>query len=105
MCALLNDLFGVQSRGGCQCAGPYSQRLLGISLPNTRAVETELLRKHELLRPGFSRFSLAYVNSDQEVGEWDRGEGGGGGGGGGKLIGYAQGYILVCVWPGVVALS
>ena len=23
--ALLNDLFGVQSRGGCACAGPYAQ--------------------------------------------------------------------------------
>lgn len=67
VCALLNDLFGVQSRGGCQCAGPCSQRLLGLSLPDTRAVEAELLCKHELLRPGFSRFSLSYVNSDQEA--------------------------------------
>ena len=23
--ALLNDLFGIQSRGGCACAGPYAQ--------------------------------------------------------------------------------
>lgn len=28
--ALLNDLFGVQARGGCACAGPYAQDLLGI---------------------------------------------------------------------------
>ncbi len=27
--ALLNDLFGIQSRGGCACAGPYAQHLLG----------------------------------------------------------------------------
>ena len=27
---LLNDLFGIQSRGGCSCAGPYGHRLLGI---------------------------------------------------------------------------
>lgn len=67
VCALLNDLFGVQSRGGCQCAGPYSQSLLGMSLADTRAVEAELLHKHELLRPGFSRLSLSYVNSDREV--------------------------------------
>ncbi|CAM9955666.1 unnamed protein product, partial [Ectocarpus fasciculatus] len=67
VCALLNDLFGVQSRGGCQCAGPYSQLLLGLSLPDTRAVEAELLRKHELLRPGFSRLSLSFVNSDREA--------------------------------------
>ncbi|CAN0346827.1 unnamed protein product, partial [Ectocarpus sp. 13 AM-2016] len=67
VCALLNDLFGVQSRGGCQCAGPYSQLLLGLSLLDTRAVEAELLRKHELLRPGFSRLSLSFVNSDREA--------------------------------------
>ena len=27
--ALLNDLFGIQARGGCSCAGPYGHRLLG----------------------------------------------------------------------------
>ena len=25
--ALLNDLFGIQARGGCSCAGPYGQVL------------------------------------------------------------------------------
>ena len=28
--ALLNDLFGIQSRAGCSCAGPYGHRLLDI---------------------------------------------------------------------------
>ncbi len=28
---LLNDLFGIQARGGCACAGPYGHRLLNIS--------------------------------------------------------------------------
>src|SRR5690606_2290512 len=26
--AMLNDVFGIQSRGGCSCAGPYGHRLL-----------------------------------------------------------------------------
>ncbi|KAL4088140.1 hypothetical protein PRIC1_012567 [Phytophthora ramorum] len=26
VCALLNDLFGIQARGGCQCAGPFAGR-------------------------------------------------------------------------------
>jgi selenocysteine lyase/cysteine desulfurase len=30
---LLNDLFGVQSRAGCACSGPYAQALLGIDAP------------------------------------------------------------------------
>ena len=25
VCTLLNDLFGIQARGGCSCAGPYAQ--------------------------------------------------------------------------------
>ena len=25
VCAVLNDLFGVQARGGCACAGPYAE--------------------------------------------------------------------------------
>lgn len=29
--ALLNDLFGIQSRGGCACAGPYGHVLLNIN--------------------------------------------------------------------------
>ena len=31
--AVLSDLFGVQCRGGCSCAGPYGHRLLGIDDP------------------------------------------------------------------------
>jgi len=27
---LINDLFGIQSRAGCSCAGPYGHALLGI---------------------------------------------------------------------------
>ncbi|RWW46891.1 hypothetical protein BHE74_00047154 [Ensete ventricosum] len=29
---LLNDLFGVQARGGCACAGPYGHHLLGVDM-------------------------------------------------------------------------
>lgn len=28
---LLNDLFGIQTRAGCLCAGPYAQHLLSMS--------------------------------------------------------------------------
>ena len=30
--ALLNDIFGIQARGGCSCAGPYGHELLDLSL-------------------------------------------------------------------------
>jgi len=68
VCALLNDLFGIQCRGGCQCAGPYAQRLLGLGPVNNAAVEQSLLQdKAEVLRPGFSRLSLPYTLSLAEV--------------------------------------
>ncbi|ORZ29369.1 pyridoxal phosphate-dependent transferase [Catenaria anguillulae PL171] len=35
---LLNDLFGIQSRSGCMCAGPYSHYLLGIDDAGLQAV-------------------------------------------------------------------
>ena len=34
--ALLNDLFGIQCRGGCSCAGPYGHRLLDIGIERAR---------------------------------------------------------------------
>jgi selenocysteine lyase/cysteine desulfurase len=67
VCALLNDLFGIQSRGGCQCAGPYGELLLGLDMDGNRAYERALLDKLEILRPGFTRFSLTYYHSDAEV--------------------------------------
>ena len=48
--ALLNDLFGIQSRGGCSCAGPYGHRLLGIdieTLARVRARDLARLRGHQ----------------------------------------------------------
>ena len=67
VCALLNDLFGVQSRGGCQCAGPFSQQLLGLTAASNQQIESALLDKHEVLRPGYSRLSLTYWMSAAEV--------------------------------------
>jgi selenocysteine lyase/cysteine desulfurase len=52
VCALLNDLYCIQSRGGCQCAGPYSQRLMGMDIQTSQAFENALLDKQEFLRPG-----------------------------------------------------
>lgn len=67
VCALLNDLFGIQCRGGCQCAGPYGQSLLGLDMEGNRAYEKALLEKLEILRPGFVRFSVTYYHTDAEV--------------------------------------
>ena len=67
VCALLNDLYGIQSRGGCQCAGPYSQRLLGITTATSELFESALLDKQEFLRPGYTRLSLTYFMHENTV--------------------------------------
>lgn len=37
---LLNDLFGIQARGGCACAGPYAHALLGISSDRSQIIRS-----------------------------------------------------------------
>ncbi len=58
--ALLNDLFGIQSRGGCSCAGPYGHRLLGIDIETSHEYEREIARGCELIKPGWVRVNFNY---------------------------------------------
>jgi len=62
--ALLNDLFGVQARGGCSCAGPYGHRLLGIDLETSREFEREVLAGCEGIKPGWVRVNFNYFLSE-----------------------------------------
>ena len=62
--ALLNDLFGIQSRGGCSCAGPYGHRLLGIDLDRSHELEREVGRGCEGIKPGWVRVNLNYFLSE-----------------------------------------
>jgi len=62
--ALLNDLFGIQARGGCSCAGPYGHRLLGIDVTTSKEFEREILRGCEGIKPGWVRVNFNYFLSD-----------------------------------------
>ncbi len=62
--ALLNDLFGVQSRGGCSCAGPYGHRLLGIDLERSHEFEREITAGCEGIKPGWVRVNFNYFISE-----------------------------------------
>jgi selenocysteine lyase/cysteine desulfurase len=62
--AVLNDLFGVQARGGCSCAGPYGHRLLGIDAQRSRALAEQARRGHLGVKPGWARVSFNYFISD-----------------------------------------
>lgn len=83
VCALLNDLFGIQTRSGCACAGPYALDLLGIDEPlalrfdellaeNKSLDRAHLRRKgeyseREVLRPGFIRLTLPFFMSNDDI--------------------------------------
>lgn len=58
--ALLNDLFGIQARGGCSCAGPYGHSLLDLSMENSMAIEGQLQQGNMILRPGWIRVNFNY---------------------------------------------
>lgn len=62
--ALLNDLFGIQSRGGCSCAGPYGHRLLGIDIETSHEFEREIGRGCEGIKPGWVRVNFNYFISE-----------------------------------------
>jgi selenocysteine lyase/cysteine desulfurase len=62
--ALLNDLFGIQSRGGCSCAGPYGHRLLGIDIDRSHEFEREITRGCEGIKPGWVRVNFNYFISE-----------------------------------------
>jgi selenocysteine lyase/cysteine desulfurase len=66
---LLSDLFGIQGRSGCMCAGPYAQQLLGLTPDETKLFQSALLLadENEWVRPGFTRLSLPFFTSEAEV--------------------------------------
>ncbi len=62
--ALLNDLFGIQARGGCSCAGPYGHRLLGIDRERSLQFQSAILHGSEGIKPGWVRVNFNYFISE-----------------------------------------
>ena len=62
--ALLNDLFGIQARGGCACAGPYGHRLLGIDDEHSATFQAAIGAGCGGVKPGWVRVNLNYFLTD-----------------------------------------
>jgi selenocysteine lyase/cysteine desulfurase len=62
--ALLNDLFGIQARGGCSCAGPYGHRLLGIDMNRSTRFRDAINSGCEGIKPGWVRVNFNYFISE-----------------------------------------
>jgi len=65
---LLNDLFGIQTRAGCSCAGPYGHRLLNIGAEMSEKYRQWIRKGYSGVKPGWCRVSLHYVMDDLEFG-------------------------------------
>ncbi|THD67533.1 aminotransferase class V-fold PLP-dependent enzyme [Robertkochia marina] len=64
---LLNDRFGVQTRGGCSCAGTYGHFLLNVDQPTSKAIEQKILDGCLIDRPGWVRMSIHPTMTNAEA--------------------------------------
>ncbi|WP_170607311.1 aminotransferase class V-fold PLP-dependent enzyme [Ruegeria arenilitoris] len=64
---MLSDIYGIQARGGCACAGPYAHRLLGIDRSTSESLHTALTAGEEMKKPGWVRLNFSYLMSEETV--------------------------------------
>lgn len=64
---ILNDRFGIQTRGGCSCAGTYGHFLLHVDQSRSHKILDEINAHNLLAKPGWIRMSIHPVMSDAEV--------------------------------------
>jgi selenocysteine lyase/cysteine desulfurase len=64
---LLNDRFGVQTRGGCSCAGTYGHFLLHVDQQTSKNIEKQIIEGCLTERPGWIRMSIHPTITNKEV--------------------------------------
>jgi selenocysteine lyase/cysteine desulfurase len=64
---LLNDKFGIQTRGGCSCAGTYGHYLLNIDPGRSKHITDMIDQGDYSEKPGWMRVSLHPTMTDEEV--------------------------------------
>ncbi|MDP2856920.1 MAG: aminotransferase class V-fold PLP-dependent enzyme [Bacillota bacterium] len=64
---VLNDYYGIQSRGGCSCAGTYGHFLLHIGREESQAITDRIDRGDLQAKPGWVRISLHPTTTTGEV--------------------------------------
>jgi selenocysteine lyase/cysteine desulfurase len=64
---LMNDLFGIQSRAGCSCAGPYGHVLLEIDEQASERIRAGVRKGCSGLKPGWVRINLHYTLTREDI--------------------------------------
>ena len=65
--SLLNDLFGIQARSGCACAGPFGHELLAIDKEVSDKYVDLILNVNNGFKPGWTRIGSHYTLSNEEI--------------------------------------
>ena len=64
---LLNDKFGIQTRGGCSCAGTYGHFLLHVDQETSNKLVDEITIGDLIKKPGWIRMSIHPTTTDTEI--------------------------------------
>jgi len=64
---MLNDRFGIQTRGGCSCAGTYGHFLLRVDKARSYKILHSLLSGDWLCKPGWIRLSVHPTMTNTEI--------------------------------------
>jgi len=64
---LLSDRFGIQTRGGCSCAGTYGHILLGVDQETSKEITCQIDEGDLSRKPGWVRISMHPTSTDDEA--------------------------------------
>ncbi|WP_231869461.1 aminotransferase class V-fold PLP-dependent enzyme [Acetobacter malorum] len=64
---MLSDLYGIQARGGCACAGPYAHRLLSLGQDESMRMHEAIRAGREVEKPGWVRLNFSVLMDDAKV--------------------------------------
>lgn len=64
---ILNDQFGIQTRGGCSCAGPYGHHLLKVDSARSLEILAKIRSGDLHSKPGWIRLSIHPAMSNEEI--------------------------------------
>ena len=64
---LLNDRYGIQTRGGCSCAGTYGHILLQVTPEHSKSITDQINRGDKTEKPGWVRLSFHPTTTNEEA--------------------------------------
>lgn len=64
---LLNDLFGIQARGGCVCASPYGHLLMNIDQAKSNKIKEAFHSHGNIMKAGWTRVAFSYYMEQETV--------------------------------------